>query len=79
MSYFLLVYDRRRGQLLEERSFTDGRAALAARFATEKQYPRDSDVEIVVIGAPSREALTRSHGRYFKSLKTLLGELVAQT
>lgn len=70
--YFLLVYDREGGKLLVERKFDNRSEALRARFATEKAYRSGvDDVEVVVLGAPSREALMRTHGRYFYSLEEL--------
>jgi hypothetical protein len=70
--YFLLVYDRERGVLLAEQEFESRRDALQARFSAEKQH-RDSDynVEVVVVGAASREDLQRTHGRYFLTLREL--------
>lgn len=70
--YFLLIYDRERSQLLVEQQFERRREALQARFAAEKEY-RDDDrkIEVVVVGAPSRQALMRTHGRYFLSLREL--------
>ncbi len=70
--YFLLVYDRERGVLLSERVFESREDALQSRFRSEKEH-RDGghNVEIVVVGAASREDLQRTHGRYFFSLREL--------
>ena len=72
MDHFLLVYDRAAGRLLNEECFAERRDALMARLRNEKAY-RDEmpNVEIVVIGAPSREQLLRTHGRYFLTLDEL--------
>ncbi len=78
VSYFLLVYNRRQGCLLDERVFTDRHEALTSRFAAERQYPPATDVEVVVVAASSREALAKTHGRYFKSTEALIGDLVPQ-
>ena len=74
MTYFLLVYDQKAGRVLEEEEFkeTDRAAALRARFAREAVYSNDPNVEIVVLAAESREALARTHARYFKSPRELL-------
>lgn len=73
MVHFLLVYDRRAGQLLHEESYSDGVEALLARFQAEADFRDDPrDVEIVVLGARSRDDLLRTHGRYFRSLAELL-------
>ena len=70
--YFLLVYDRQAGALTAERQFDSRGEALEARFKIEKQH-RDErrDIKVVVVGAPSREALMRTHGRYFLSFDQL--------
>jgi hypothetical protein len=67
MTSLLLIYDRRRGELLEEREFSDRSEALQARFAAEREG-RPSHVEIVVLNADSAETIRRTHSRYFKSL-----------
>jgi hypothetical protein len=72
---YLLVYDRARGKLLEEREFSDRAAALRARFQLERQHLGDKDIEIVVLGAESAEAIRRTHGRYFRTASELMREL----
>lgn len=63
MTYWLIAYNRKRGELLSCDPFEDSRAALAERFRLERDaHP---DVEIVVLGADSLEALKVTHGRYF--------------
>lgn len=72
MNQFLLVYDRARTQLLEEREFTEKASALAARFDAEERYREDGEnIEIVVLGAHSRDQLMRTHSRYFLSWEEL--------
>jgi hypothetical protein len=77
MSYFLLVYDRRAGQLRELKHFhdTDREIALAERFARERDSEGREDLEIVLLGAPSEEALRRTHSRYFKSASEQLSSI----
>lgn len=70
MRYFLLVYDRSKGVLLSEEEFESEDRALDERFEVEKRIP--DDVEVVVLGAESREALRKTHSRYFTSLRDLL-------
>ena len=77
MSYFLVVYDRRAGHLLRDEEFVDRRDALSARFAAESQLEHGSDVEVVVLGAKSHDALARTHARYFKSTAELAEEALA--
>ena len=70
MKYFLIVYDRSLGKRLELRQFGTKRAvALVERFSLEESYRDNPDIEIVVLGADSLEALKKTHGRYFKSLR----------
>lgn len=69
MRLFLIVYDRRGGQVLrlDEYGEEERTAAARERLVLEKQHRGDPNVEVVIISAPSREALERTHGRYFKS------------
>ena len=72
MSHYLLVFDRARGEVLQEREFPDGPSALDARFQIEREQKRDDDIEIVVLDAESPEALRRTHARYFETPAELL-------
>lgn len=78
VQHFLLVYDRAAGTLLHEQVFDRRAAALEQRFAEERRYrAQDDNVEIVVVGAASRDDLMRTHARYFLSLEELAA-LVSQ-
>jgi hypothetical protein len=72
MTHYLIVFDRPRGQILELRQFSDRQDAVRARFEEERRREDQSDVEIVILGAESREALERTHARYFKDLSQLI-------
>lgn len=74
MRHFLLVYDRPRGQIVHERIFEDVKEALAERFRMERQHRSDRDLEVVVLSADSREALQRTHARYFRTLSELAND-----
>jgi hypothetical protein len=63
-SYFLLVFDREQRKLIRIEEFADSEAAIRARFECEVGKASE-DVEIVVLGAASREALENTHSRYF--------------
>ena len=63
VKYFLLVFDRAAGQLLDEAEFESNEAALRERF--RRELTACPDHEIVVLGAESAEALRKTHGRYF--------------
>jgi hypothetical protein len=76
MSYFLLVYDRAAGALRELRRFADSdrEGALAARFARERQEQGRPDIEVMLLGAASEEALRKTHARYFRTPEQLLSK-----
>jgi len=78
MIQFLVRYRRSTGDLLhfEELGF-DRNAAMKRRLEEEKAYKDDSDVEVVLLTASSREALVRTHARYFKSVSELATALGA--
>ena len=71
MNHYLVVFDRSRGVVLRHELFGDRNDALAARFATERKYAGNSDIEVVVLGARSWEDVQRTHGRYFKGFDQL--------
>lgn len=72
MIHYLIVFDRPRGQILELRQFSERQDAVRARFEEERRRAGQSQVEIVILGAESREALERTHARYFKDLSQLI-------
>ncbi|HWL35446.1 MAG TPA: hypothetical protein VNQ77_04570 [Frankiaceae bacterium] len=74
MQHFLLVYDRRAGKILREDVFDDGKVALTERFRVERLHRGDPNIEVVVLGAASRQALYRTHARYFLTLRELLSD-----
>lgn len=65
MKHFLLVFDRTAGRLVEEAAYADAKEALAARFAREEVERNNPEIEVVVLSAEDREALERTHSRYF--------------
>ncbi len=71
VAHFLIVFDRAHGQLLREQPFGDQRRALEERFAAEKQHRGNPDIEVVVLTADSKDALRRTHARYFQSMSEL--------
>lgn len=78
MKYFLLVYRRSTGELVRLDDLgLDRTAALKRRFEIEVQERGDADVEVVLLSAPSLDALRRTHGRYFRSPEELAAELGA--
>ena len=74
MKHFLIVYHRKRGQILlgpDEYAEADSHAALRRRIALEEQYLTDPEVEVVVLSGASLDHLKFSHGRYFKTIAEL--------
>ena len=71
MWHYLMVYDRRRGEIILSHAYRRSDEALEARFTAERKYSGQSDIEVVVLSAKSRAALLRTHGRYFKDAQGL--------
>lgn len=74
MKSFLIVYDRRAGELREFRVFDahESAEALQERFRQELNYGSDSGIEVVVLRATSEDAIKETHNRYFASGQELL-------
>jgi hypothetical protein len=71
MNHYLVIYDRSKGAVVRRQSYTGSDEALRARFAAEDEFRSNPDIEVVVLGASSWQALERTHSRYFKSLAQL--------
>ena len=71
MAHFLVVFDRPKGTVLREDEYADVADALKERFRTEKLYRANPDIEVVVLSAASREALRRTHARYFMTVSEI--------
>lgn len=73
MKYFLIIYDRRAGELreLEEFDSSSRDEALRVRFERETEERGNPDIEVVMLGSPSRETLEKTHTRYFTSVRDL--------
>lgn len=73
MRYFLLTYDRSAGKLVEMREFEthERHKALVSRFELERKYRNRPEYEVVVLAGRSLDAVTKTHGRYFKNFDEL--------
>ena len=71
MNQYLLIYDRRAGKIIRHRRFDAAGTALSARFEAEREFRQQPDVEVVVLGADSWDALQHTHARYFNSVQEL--------
>lgn len=74
MSHFLLIYEKSTGTLRSISEHGSSSDALKARYEAEDRFRGNRDVEVVALSAASREALEKTHSRYFKSLKQLAGQ-----
>jgi hypothetical protein len=71
---FLIEYDRPSGTIVQLREFggSNTKAAQDAQLQLELRLNRERvEHEVVLLDAPSKEALLRTHSRYFKSLAEL--------
>ncbi len=75
MFYFLLVFDRPKGEILLSEPYRSSADALRARFKQERKYRTNPDIEVVVLGADSMESLRRTHSRYFRNVTDLAAAL----
>lgn len=71
MQHYLLVYDRRKGKIIRHHAYPESKSALTARFAAEREFSEQPDVEVVVLGAESWDSLAQTHARYFKGVQEL--------
>jgi hypothetical protein len=76
MLHFLVEYRRSPGIARWEK-FEDRSQALLRRSELERQHEENPDMEVVVLSAPSLDALKRTHSRYFKTEKELVADLGA--
>jgi hypothetical protein len=73
MTLFLVVYKQKTGEYhVQEYADDDRDAALARRFELEREHRLEPNIEIVLLGARSREVLEHTHGRYFHSVEDLI-------
>lgn len=81
MKHFLLVYNKKTGNLLRTQEYEadQGGEALEERFKLERQNRSDPDVEIVVLNANSLKSLRSTHARYFPNGVTEIAEKIAES
>lgn len=71
MPNFLLVFNRRTGEMSDLREFDAYVDAMNARFAAERTHRQEPDVEVVVLTARSEQELRATHSRYFQTGRDL--------
>jgi hypothetical protein len=72
---FLIEYDRPRGSIVQLRKFDDAfpNSAEDVRLKLELDLKRRGvEHEVVLLDAPSEEALRRTHSRYFENVVELV-------
>ncbi len=63
---FPIVFDHASDQLLEVQDFgSDAVSAIRAYDEKERSLPRDSKLEVVLIGSDSIETIRKTHANYF--------------
>lgn len=71
LNHFLIVFDLQAQVLVDFQAFgPDIKDATQAYEKKEREYGSLLDLEIVLVGADSRETLEVTHSRYFKSKET---------
>ncbi|WP_330473421.1 hypothetical protein [Terrabacter sp. C0L_2] len=76
MNHYLIVFDRSESRLLSLEECASSREAMKARFRAESLHRGHPEIEIVVLGARSKEALRTTHARYFEQMKDMAARAV---
>ena len=71
MKHYLVVFNRSRGAVVRHQYYPGRVEAMKARFAAEREFRDDPDIEVVVLGGSSWAAVQKTHARYFKALDQL--------
>ncbi|MDR2975303.1 MAG: hypothetical protein LBV00_11445 [Propionibacteriaceae bacterium] len=72
IQHFLLVYDHKRGYLIETIEFgTDADAAVREYSALESKYRDDPAMDIVLVGSDSLDTIKVTHRNYFDPARTM--------
>jgi hypothetical protein len=74
MNYYVLTYDRAKGEILEhlEYPLAQRKAALDARERAIAAHISEPDVEVVLLGAHSYDDLLKTHSRYFRTVEQIV-------
>ena len=65
--HFLITYDRSKRQLLNMERFHNGRKAVDAYGKREREYANRPQIEVVLLGADSEDAIRVTHPVYFRT------------
>jgi len=72
---FLIEYDRSQGLIVQKRQYDDASREVAEKERLNLELDlnrRGVEHEVVLLDAPSEEALRHTHGRYFETVEELL-------
>ncbi len=78
---FLIEYDRPSRRLVQFRKFDESQQQAAHDVRLELELDlnrRGVEHEVVILDAPSEEALRHTHGRYFKDFAELAQEMASK-
>ena len=78
MHHYLVIYNRREGQIIRYKGYGGAKPALKARFEAEREFSGQPDIEIVVLGGENWDSLSRTHSRYFKGVQELAAAALAR-
>ncbi len=67
--YFLLTYDRSKLRLIDIERYQDGDKAVDLYGERERQYADQPQMEVVLLGADSEEAIRATHATYFRDFE----------
>ena len=65
--HFLITYDRSNRQLLNLERFHNGKKAVDTYGEREREYADRPQIEVVLLGADSEEAIRVTHPVYFRT------------
>ena len=68
MMWFLIVYHRKRQELETFRAYSNAEydAAWEARGQLSREFVRDPNIEVVLLGSDSEATIRVTHARYFQ-------------
>ena len=80
IQHFILVYDRKLGQEVEQIHFgTDAKAAVTAYERLEARYRDVSSMDIVLVGSDSLDTIKVTHSTYFDDVESAFDQLLNLT
>ncbi len=79
IKHFLLIYDHKRGQLVETREFgRDSQRAVRSYQDLEQAHREEPWMDIVLVGSDSLETIQITHANYFTARSDTLEHTLRQ-